>query len=230
MSEEGLREAYERALAARGGPGERSACPAPEAILALVRRAGDEERRLAVLDHVMACPACRNEFELLRAIERAGEQATRGEAPAGVGDGGAAGAGRVVGHIAWRRWVPLAAAAALVLVVALGPGRRLWEPRAESVRGGGASLALVAPADAAATAERTVRFVWRSAPGAEHYTLELLTGGGTLVLSRATPDTILTLPMSPALAPGDYRWWVTAAAADGSETRSATRTLRLGSP
>ncbi len=228
MSDEGLRQAYEQALAARGAPGARTECPAPDAILALVRREGDEEPRLSVLDHVMACPACRNEFELLRTIERAGEKAARGEAPAGSAAGGGAAPGRVVGHIAWRRWVPLAAAAALVLVVALGPGRRLWEPHAETVRGGGAPFALVAPADAAAPSSGAVQFVWRSAPGAERYTLELLTSGGAMVLSRATADTTLALALPAALAPGDYRWWVSATAADGSVTRSDTRTLRLG--
>ncbi len=218
MSDEGLRAAYERALATRTS-GERAACPAPEEVLAVVRRAGDEDQRLAVLDHVMACPACRDEFELLRAIERAGEKAERA----------AAAPGRVVGHIVWRRWVPLAAAA-LVLIIAVGPGRRLWEPAQEQVRGGSATLALVGPADGNTPAGADQTFVWRSAPDAARYTLELLTSGGNVVLSHTTTDTILTVALPPTLAPGDYRWWVTATTVAGSETRSDTRTLRLRHP
>ncbi len=225
MSDEGLQQAYARALASRA-PGDRAACPTPEAILGLVQRQGDEEQRLSVLDHVMACAACRQEFELLRAIQRAGVQAaTEARTPETVAVGGAP--GRVVGHIRWRGWAPIAAAAAVVLVLALGPGRRLWQPGAEPVRGGGESLALVAPADAAMPSGAPLAFVWHRVPGAERYTLELLTGGGVLALSRTTTDTTLTLSLPPNLAPGDYRWWVIATAGDGSETRSDTRTLRL---
>ncbi len=226
MSDEGLRQAYTRALEARA-PADRGACPAPEAILALVRRQGDEEQRLARLDHVMACAACRNEFELLRAIERAGAQAEQGETRTADTVAVGAAPGRGVGHITWRRWAPIAAAAAVVLVLALGPGRRLWEPGTEPVRGGGESVALVAPADAAMPSDAPLAFVWHRAPGAERYTLELLTGGGVLALSRTTADTALTVPLPPNLAPGDYRWWVIATAADGSEIHSDTRTLRL---
>jgi hypothetical protein len=42
-----------------------------ERLLALVERSGSEEARLALLDHVMACPHCHAEFELLRATHRA---------------------------------------------------------------------------------------------------------------------------------------------------------------
>ena len=104
MSDEGLREAYQRALATRA-PRELAVCPAPEAILALVRREGSEDERLSVLDHAMACPACRQEFELLRAIEGAGAQAARQEAASKAAGGGET-PGRVVGHISWRRWAP----------------------------------------------------------------------------------------------------------------------------
>ncbi len=226
MSDDSLREAYRRALARRA-PVERAACPTPEAILALVRREGDEERRLAVLDHAMSCPACRDEFELLRAIERAGGLAAHAEAGAPALRAERTGTpGRVVGHIAWRRWVPLAAAAVVALVLALGPGRGLWQSGGESMRGGGEPLALIAPADAAMPSGR-VTFVWRSSPDAERYTLEVLTGGGDVALSRMTSDTTLTLVAAGLLSPGNYRWWVVARAGDGSETRSGTRTLRL---
>jgi hypothetical protein len=61
-------------LRAESVPG-RERCPELDRLLALVERSGSEEGRLAVLDHVMACPHCHAEFELLRAAHRAtGEQ------------------------------------------------------------------------------------------------------------------------------------------------------------
>ena len=61
------------ALRAETAPG-REGCPAVERLLALVDRSGTEEARLALLDHVMACPHCHAEFELLRAAPRASAQ------------------------------------------------------------------------------------------------------------------------------------------------------------
>lgn len=221
MSDEQLKQAYERAMASRA-PDARAGCPAAESILALVRREGGEEQRLSVLDHVMACPSCRDDFELLRSVERAGARAAAGETGAG------ATRGRVVGYIGWQRWAPLAAAALVVLVVTLGPGRDLWRS-GDTLRGGVDALALVAPVEGASPSATQVIFIWRSAPGAQRYTLELLTGGGDVALSRTTTDTALAVPLPATLATGVYRWWVTATGADGSETRSTTRALRLRS-
>lgn len=77
MSDERLRLSYDRLLALRADDGQdRAACPPVERMAALVRREEDEDSRLALLDHVMACPFCQGEFELLRAAARAsGEQA-----------------------------------------------------------------------------------------------------------------------------------------------------------
>jgi hypothetical protein len=61
------------ALRAETTPG-REACPEVERLLALVERSGSEEARLALLDHVMACPHCHAEFELLRATDRGSSQ------------------------------------------------------------------------------------------------------------------------------------------------------------
>lgn len=78
MSDERLRLSYDRLLALRADAGQdRAACPPVERMAALVRREEDEDSRLALLDHVMACPFCQAEFELLRVAARAsGEQAT----------------------------------------------------------------------------------------------------------------------------------------------------------
>ncbi len=78
MSDERLRLSYDRLLALRADAGQdRATCPPVERMAALIRREEDEDHRLAVLDHVMACPFCQAEFELLRVAARAsGEQAT----------------------------------------------------------------------------------------------------------------------------------------------------------
>jgi len=75
MTERRLRQSYDMMLAIRAehAPG-REGCPEIERLLALVDRSGSEEARLALLDHVMACPHCHAEFELLRAAHRASAQ------------------------------------------------------------------------------------------------------------------------------------------------------------
>jgi len=75
MTERRLRQTYDMMLALRAetAPG-REGCPEVERVLALVERSGSEEARLALLDHVMACPHCHAEFELLRSAHRASQQ------------------------------------------------------------------------------------------------------------------------------------------------------------
>lgn len=71
MSER-LRQSYDMMLAIRAEAAlGREGCPDVERLLSLVERSGSEEARLALLDHVMACPHCHAEFELLRATHRA---------------------------------------------------------------------------------------------------------------------------------------------------------------
>src|ERR671932_1785391 len=139
MSEERLRELYARALEARE-PAGREQCPPPEALLALARREGPEAERLETLDHVMACVRCRSEFDLLRAIDAAG--AGEGQARAAVRS-----PARAFARRRWTTFVPLALAATLVLAVALGPGRHLWESGpGEVMRSKPAEAMLLAPA------------------------------------------------------------------------------------
>jgi hypothetical protein len=67
-----LRQSYDMMLAMRAEAiAGRESCPEVERLLSLVERNGSEEARLALLDHVMACPHCHAEFELLRATHRA---------------------------------------------------------------------------------------------------------------------------------------------------------------
>jgi len=73
MNEEPLRKSYDRLLAIRASEdADRSGCVLPEDLQRLLDRSGSEEDRLRLLDHVMACPYCLSEFELLRSVRDAG--------------------------------------------------------------------------------------------------------------------------------------------------------------
>ena len=75
MSERRLRQSYDMMLALRAEADlGREGCPGVERLLELVERSGGEEARLMLLDHVMACPHCHPEFELLRAAHSASGQ------------------------------------------------------------------------------------------------------------------------------------------------------------
>ena len=72
MTDQRLRHSYDMMLALRSETESgHEACPDVERILTLVECSGSEEGRLAILDHVMACPHCHSEFELLRVTHRA---------------------------------------------------------------------------------------------------------------------------------------------------------------
>ena len=208
MSDERLRQLYATAQAGRtaGTGGEH---PAPEVIAALVRRDGPEEARLATLDHVMGCPDCRRDFDLLRAVERAGIES------------GAV--GRASGK---RGWLMPAALAASVLL-AVGVGRLVLRPGGDdTTRGGGDAVELVQPGREARAGD-SLRFTWHAVPGASRYELELLDAGGGVAVLAATTDTTASPASARALPPGDYSWWVRAITSDARSLRSALRPLHL---
>ena len=205
-----LRELYQRALAARGGR-ERERCVAPEAILAVTRRQGPEEQRLEALDHVMGCSACRCEFDLLRSLEQAGAETER---PARIP------------RPRWGWLSPVAAAAGLVLVVAVG---LFFTSRGgpDVERGNGAAVTLLAPAPEI-DAGTPVTFAWQPVSGALRYEIEVLDEHGTVVFAQATEQTSATLDDARRLAPGSsYRWWVRATTGAGEPLASPVRSLRI---
>ena len=153
-------------------PARAASIPPPEAIAALVRREGPEEARLATLDHVMSCADCRRDFDLLRAVERAGVESgaagARGGRRAWLHAGGARRVGPARGRrrpdgAALRRATTRPAATATRAVV-LVPAR----PRGQA-------------GDAA-----HLRLACRS-PGASRYELELLDAGGGVALGGRPP-------------------------------------------
>lgn len=212
-----LREAYARAVDART-VAQRAGCVAPEALLGLVRREGREVERLATLDHAMSCAACRDEFELLRALERSGAPEVQ----------------QAVDGIRWKRNLSMAVAASAILAVGLGPARRLLdEGREDVMRSAGSAITLVSPdegASATAAGGDSLTFVWRPVTGAERYVVELLAADGTSALRAQTTDTMYRSAPDRPLDAGEYRWWVLAQAGDGTERRSDARRFIVRAP
>jgi hypothetical protein len=215
MTDDRLRDAYAAAMAARAASAPaRAACPSAEALHALVHREGRETDRLATLDHAMACPHCRRELELLRAIARAGEES--GAIPAR-------------GRPRWPIYVSAALAASLALAMGLGSGRRPWDVApADVMRGSGADVRLAAPAaDATVPRGASLVLAWHPVPGARDYVVEVMAGDGTVAFTGTTADSTLSIPPTGSLPPGEYRWMVRARTADGAERLSPARLLRV---
>jgi hypothetical protein len=207
VSDERLRELYSAALASRPRT---AAHPSPEAIAALARREGPEDARLATLDHVMECPECRRELDLLRTVERAGLES------------GAAGR-----SAARRGWLVPAALAASVLL-AVGVGRQMLRSSGgDTSRGGEPSAVIILQPGPDLAAGEPVTFAWRPVPGATRYDLELLDARGSVAATAATSDTSAAPPAARGLPPGEYRWWVRATTSDARTLRSPLRPLRL---
>jgi len=208
-----LQQLYSRRVAQRGAAGDASHV-SPEAILAVIRREGSEEERLATLEHVMSCAECHREYEWLSAVNEAALEAE-----------GGAGAAR---GRSWTRFAPLALAASLL--IAMGTGIAVYRrvrPGPEVVRGGTGDIALISPADSA-TVAGSLTFVWRPLPEASRYVLEVQRPDGSVVFADTTSDTTFTLTEPGRILPEvEYRWWVRETT-DGAEPRSsALRELRL---
>jgi hypothetical protein len=204
MTDEALRRAYQAGVSVRKQGQE---CPSPEALHGLVNREGDEATRLAVLDHVMRCAACRRDFELLRAVHVASR--TRPD---------------------WRLQ-PLALAASIALLVGLG-GAALWTrlapPERDTLRGTGAQIETIRPAGGSVISPPLV-FAWKPVVGAQSYTVELLTSDGQFGNSWTTSDTSITVSAqgTKQISPGSYAWWVRAHLPDGSERHSTVMRFEL---
>jgi hypothetical protein len=225
MTDERLAEAYQHAVASRA-TGDRTGCAAPEALLALARREGPEEERLATLDHAMACAGCKRELDLLVAVE-----AAAGEL--GVARGDAAPAPVPLRprptRAGSRRIVALALAASALVAVgvvvreARGPG----EP-GDVLRGEARGIVATEPAPGE-TVGLPVTFAWRPVPGATRYTVEVLAADGRVAWSAETREPTATLSDPGALAPGaEYRWWVRVTGGAGEPNASEARPLRIG--
>jgi hypothetical protein len=200
VNEELLRRSYERLLVIREHEApSRDLCPLVEEIHALVRREGDEAERLRRLDHVMQCPECRKEFDVLRSVEASRPPAAPSQ---------------------WRLW---ALAAGVVLVAGASLVWKMSQPRTDVMRGSTEQVQLVTPTSPEASLP--ARFTWRSVPGALSYRIEFLDGAGSVSWSSEVMDTTLLLENLPV---GEVtRWKVVAEFLSGLPVESATRVLRL---
>lgn len=212
QSDQEFIRAYQRVLE-RLGREDRADCTSPEAILSLVEGTEEEDARLRTLDHVMACPPCREDFELLRALARS--------RPAELIEKNAARPS--------FRFRPQKLAWAASLVLALGAGSIWWGSMdtnpADVMRGDGDGVQLISPSTGAVL-EGDMAFVWHPVPGAFRYDLEVFGPDGTVVFQESTPDTVLLARDFP-FAPGspELSWWVTASTADGARISSTIRPL-----
>jgi len=225
-------------------------CPSPEDLQALVQRQGDEDARLAILDHVMTCAPCRNEFNVLRAVEKAGRQLEAESVSAGSSDavssqpvtqpaihgsrgsanGARNGSSRTHRGVARSRWTWTVSAIAAAAVLAVGLQSRRSAAENDVVRGIDDPVTLIAPiADAVADGRTPIRFVWNSVPRTTEYQLEVLDSAGHMVFTTTTTDTTAVFvdtegKIDPSMS---HRWWVKASMPDGNHQRSALRVLQF---
>ena len=203
--DERLRQAYDELLAARA-PADRAGCPAPEALLRLAEREGDEDARLATLDHVLGCTWCRSELDLLRASGDAATTIARESA-------------RMARGLRVLPMRALAMAAGIVVVIGVGLiARDRGAGERGTLRGTAPSVVLAVPER---RADGAVLLRWSSLDGAERYRIELFTARGTTVAEAVVRDT--TYVVSPAVAAGavgPLSWMVTAIRQDGAERSS----------
>ena len=213
MNDERLRGVYRTILAQNSGSTGAGAasCVSPEQLLDLVRREGAEQSRLATLDHVMACPLCHHEFDLLRAVEQAGVES----------------GARARTRWRWHSLAPIGLAASLLLALGVAIGLNRAGERPDQPRGASDGVTLLAPTTQVAAAE-PITFVWRPVRHASRYVLELLegSGGGATVVSRETSDTAVVLDPELFQPGAQYAWWVRAVTPAG-ELTSPLQPLRL---
>jgi hypothetical protein len=196
MNDRELQAAYGEILRDRATG--RRACPAPEAIRALIEREGTEVDRLATLDHVMNCDTCKAEFDLMQAVAAGKPMPVR------------------------RFPIPLAAAATVALLLSgtlLFLALRARVARQDGLRGGIAAVDLLSPRGDASG--RPVTFIWRSAPKAARYTLEVFNADGDPIYTTEGDDTAAVLPASIPFVVGEtYHWWVLVRTSEGAEART----------
>jgi len=206
-NDERLRQAYRAAVLDQGPRAGGESHPEPEALVAVAERSGSEAVRLEVLDHVMACDACRRELDVVRAsLLAAGmpRQRTWFRSPA----------------------IGMMAIAATLLVVA---GVRLFmtssvdQEAGPRLRGGSAVTTYPArwlPSVGAGLA-------WRPTAGAESYRLEVVDENGAAVVDSTMRDTTLVVPDSLLRGRREVTWSVSATLGDGSTVTSLpTRLVR----
>lgn len=217
MNEHAMRDAYERALRARGESASSADLPL-ERLEALVAREGSEADRLRALDVALSSVEGRRELDVLWSAARAARPVRR----------------------PWMSPRVTAMAAAVVLSVGVGgwwirttstdvtrTGALPRTETSETMRGEASPVQLVAPhGDAIST--RGAHFVWHRVAQARVYTLVVVDRAGNEVFASTTTDTAVTLPDSVRLVAGsEYLWWVQAVMPDGNTVSAVTEKIRV---
>lgn len=197
MNDDELRREYQRATAITP-LGEH---PDPEKLAALVSGEMAEAERFALLEHVLRCPACKPELELLRAANEGARAAER--------------------HTLPSRWMALAAAA--LILVGIGAlvmrGQRAVVP-VDVMRGGHAAVSVIEPFTGS-TIAKPVRLTWHAMDGAKSYSVELLSTKGNVIAAWTTSDTTIAVGDSIGISAGStYDMWVRAMLSDRTEVSS----------
>ena len=197
MNDDELRREYQRA--ANTTP--RGAHPEPQTLATLVNGEMREAERLTVLEHVLRCPMCKPELDLLRAANEGARAAERRTLPS--------------------RWMALAAAA--LILVGIGAltlrNHRATVP-VDVMRGGHAAVSVIEPATGTGVAA-PIQLTWHAMDGAQSYRVELLTSQGELLAAWTTRDTTLVVADSVRIgAHGSYDMWVRAMLGDRTEVSS----------
>jgi hypothetical protein len=197
-NDERLRLAYGALHDSRGRTVHRSH-PEPEALLAVAERSGTEAVRLEVLDHVMACAACRRELDLIRASISAAPMSR---------------------PTTWFRSpsVGLMALAAMLLIVA---GVKLYMASGDAESGPrlrGSSAVSTYPVRWTQSAGASL--AWRPTSDATSYRLEVIDEAGNAVVDSTMRDTSFVLADSLARNRRGLSWSVTATLGDGSTLTS----------
>jgi hypothetical protein len=197
MNDEELKREYQRS--SLGAPP--GTHPEPEQLERIVTGAGSESERLALLEHVLRCPTCGPELDLLRAANE-GARAAERRVPA-------------------TRWLALAAVAILVIGFgALALRGRSVTPAADVMRGRPQALSLIEPAVGDRIAA-PAHITWHAIDGATTYRVELLSTSGELIAGWNTPDTTAAIPDSARVRANEqYDVWVRATLTDRTEVSS----------
>jgi hypothetical protein len=197
MNDDELRREYQRSATTTAlGPH-----PEPDELAELMGGAMPEPDRLAILEHVLRCPTCGPELDLLRSASAGARAAER--------------------RMPLSRWMAFAAAA--LILVGIGTltlrGHRIAVP-VDVMRGNHAAVAVIEPA-AGITVAAPVRLAWHAMDGAQSYRVELLTTRGDVIAAWNTLDTALVIPDSVRISANEsYDMWVRAMLADRTEVSS----------
>ena len=201
MNPERLRQLYRLATATRADLG--PCMLEPEEMLAVLQGTATRADRERVLTTIATHPACKEEFDLLRAVVLAGAPPR-------------------------RAWFPAPWALAAMLLVGAGLGALVLlhgSAAAPVLRGRTEGVTLVAPRGAIATGP-PVTFVWRAVPEAWSYDLTVVDGAGEFLWRGSTSDTTLRPADGLRVGTAALQWWVVARLPDGRSLRSATADAR----